>query len=95
MGSKPKGPPKFASEAEEREFWESHDSSDYVDWSKAASVRLPNPKPSTKTIFPAATCLAARARALLSSPHFHRPLTDPSLSGPLLAAAGRSNYGIL
>lgn len=50
MSSKPKGPPKFASEAEEREFWESHDSSDYVDWSKAASVRLPNLKPSTKTI---------------------------------------------
>ena len=50
MSSKPKGPPRFTSEAEEREFWESHDSSDYVDWSKAASVRLPNLKPSTKTI---------------------------------------------
>ncbi len=35
------------------------------------------------------------APALPSSPLFHRPLTDPSLSGPLLAAAGRINYGIL
>lgn len=27
--------PKFASEAEERAFWEKHDSADYVDWTKA------------------------------------------------------------
>ena len=42
--------PKFASEAEERRFWETHDSADYVDWSKAAVVSLPNLKPSTETI---------------------------------------------
>ncbi len=42
--------PKFKSEQEEREFWEINDSSDYVDWSKAESVALPNLKPSTKTI---------------------------------------------
>jgi predicted DNA binding CopG/RHH family protein len=42
--------PKFSSEQEEREFWETHDSSDFVDWSKAESVSLPNLKPSTKTI---------------------------------------------
>ncbi len=42
--------PEFASKAEERAFWETHDSSDYVDWSKAKKVRLPNLKPSTKTI---------------------------------------------
>ena len=42
--------PEFASEAEERSFWETHDSADYVDWSKAKKVRLPNLKPSTKTI---------------------------------------------
>ena len=42
--------PEFASEAEERSFWEAHDSVDYVDWSKAKKVRLPNLKPSTKTI---------------------------------------------
>ena len=27
--------PRFASEAEERHFWETHDSAGYVDWSKA------------------------------------------------------------
>lgn len=42
--------PKFASEAEEREFWESHDTTDYVDWSRAKLVSFPNLRPSTKTI---------------------------------------------
>jgi predicted DNA binding CopG/RHH family protein len=42
--------PKFATEAEERAFWESHDTTDYVDWSRAKVVSFPNLKPSTKTI---------------------------------------------
>jgi len=42
--------PTFASEAEERAFWESNDSSDHVDWSKAERVRLPNLKPSSTSI---------------------------------------------
>jgi predicted DNA binding CopG/RHH family protein len=42
--------PAFASEAEERKFWETHDSADYVDWSKAQRVVLPNLKPTTNTI---------------------------------------------
>ena len=42
--------PKFRSEAEERRFWSTHDSSDYVDWSKAQRVRFPNLKPSTTSI---------------------------------------------
>ena len=42
--------PEFASEAEERAFWESHDSTDYVDWSQAKIVSFPNLRPSTKTI---------------------------------------------
>ena len=42
--------PEFASEREERLFWEKNDSSDYVDWSKASPVVLPNLKPTTKTI---------------------------------------------
>ncbi len=42
--------PRFSSEAEERAFWEKHDSSDYVDWSRAQRVVLPNLKPTTKTI---------------------------------------------
>lgn len=42
--------PRFKSEAEERDFWAGADSSDYVDWSKAKRVVLPNLKPSLKTI---------------------------------------------
>ncbi len=42
--------PEFNSETEERLFWETHDSSEYLDWSKAERVLLPNLKPSTKTI---------------------------------------------
>jgi predicted DNA binding CopG/RHH family protein len=42
--------PKFRSEAQERAFWEAHDSADRVDWSKAKRVRLPNLKPSTQSI---------------------------------------------
>ena len=48
--SKVKTTPKFKTEAEERAFWEKHDSSDYVDWRQAQSVAMPNLKPSTKTI---------------------------------------------
>jgi predicted DNA binding CopG/RHH family protein len=50
MSKNLKAVPKFKSEADERRFWESHDSSDYVDWSKAKRVRLPNLKPSTTSI---------------------------------------------
>lgn len=42
--------PKFKSEAHERAFWSSHDSSDYVDWTKAQRALLPNLKPSVRTI---------------------------------------------
>ena len=48
--SKLKRVPDFKSEVEERKFWETHDSSDYVDWSKAERVRFPNLKPSTTAI---------------------------------------------
>lgn len=50
MSEQLKTMPKFASEAEERAFWEAHDSTEYLDWSKAKSVVLPNLKPTTKTI---------------------------------------------
>jgi predicted DNA binding CopG/RHH family protein len=42
--------PHFRSEAEEREFWESHDTADYFDLSKAQRVRFPNLKLSTTSI---------------------------------------------
>lgn len=42
--------PEFTSEAEERAFWETHDSSEYLDWGLASPASLPNLKPSTKSI---------------------------------------------
>jgi predicted DNA binding CopG/RHH family protein len=42
--------PQFRDEAEERRFWQSHDSSSYVDWNTAERVQLPNLKPSTRSI---------------------------------------------
>ena len=42
--------PTFKSEEEERQFWAEHDSTEYVDWSKARRSVFPNLKPSTKTI---------------------------------------------
>jgi predicted DNA binding CopG/RHH family protein len=42
--------PAFRSEAEERRFWETHDTTDYVDWSSAKLARFPHLKPSTETI---------------------------------------------
>jgi len=50
MSRKRKKIPAFADEAEERAFWETHDSTGLVDWDKAERVRLPNLKPSTKAI---------------------------------------------
>lgn len=42
--------PKFANEDEERQFWEEHDSSEYLDWGQAQQVVMPKLKPTTKTI---------------------------------------------
>jgi predicted DNA binding CopG/RHH family protein len=42
--------PRFKSEKEEFEFWSTHDSAEYVDYSKAKRLLFPNLKPSTKTI---------------------------------------------
>ena len=48
--SKRKPVPSFASEDQERAFWASHDSSDYVDWTKALPRSFPNLKPTLRTI---------------------------------------------
>jgi hypothetical protein len=48
MAKKLKKVPEFDSEAAERQFWETHDSVDYVDWSKTNRVRFPNLKLSTR-----------------------------------------------
>jgi len=50
MNKKLKTVPKFRNEADERAFWESHDTADYFDLSKARRVRFPNLKLSTTSI---------------------------------------------
>ena len=50
MNKRLKPIPKFSDEAAERKFWETHDSTEYVDWSKAQRARFPNLKLSTTTI---------------------------------------------
>lgn len=46
----PKRIPKFKDEDEEREFWATHDSTEYVDWRKAKKAVFSNLKPSVKKI---------------------------------------------
>jgi predicted DNA binding CopG/RHH family protein len=47
---KRKAVPKFNDEAEERRFWLRADSTEYVDWSRAQSLTLPELHPTLKTI---------------------------------------------
>jgi predicted DNA binding CopG/RHH family protein len=42
--------PKFRSEGHERAFWAKHDSSEFLDWTKAQRALLPKLKPSVRTI---------------------------------------------
>ena len=42
--------PKFKNESEERAFWLSHDSADYVDWEKGKKAIFSNLRPSLKSI---------------------------------------------
>jgi predicted DNA binding CopG/RHH family protein len=42
--------PKFRNEDQERDFWASHDSTEFVDWRQAERVKLPNLRPTTRTI---------------------------------------------
>jgi predicted DNA binding CopG/RHH family protein len=42
--------PAFKNEDEEREFWASHDSTEYINWDEAEAIILPKLKPSTRTI---------------------------------------------
>jgi predicted DNA binding CopG/RHH family protein len=45
-----KGLPAFANEWKEREFWETHDATPFVDWDQARIAVFPNLRPSTETI---------------------------------------------
>lgn len=42
--------PNFKSEDAARKFWATHDSTDYIDWSKAKKIKFPNLKPSVRSI---------------------------------------------
>ena len=42
--------PRFKTEKEEREFWRTHDSSEYLEWNDSIKITLAKLKPSTKTI---------------------------------------------
>lgn len=42
--------PEFTNEDDERQFWDSHDATDYVDWRLARKVVFPNLKPTSRTI---------------------------------------------
>ena len=50
MKARAKRIPKLVSEAAERRFWESRDSTSYVDWSRAERATFPNLKPTTRSI---------------------------------------------
>lgn len=50
MAKKSKPIPKHKSEDQEREFWSRSDSTEYIDWTDARPLILPNLKPSLKTI---------------------------------------------
>lgn len=50
MAKKLKKIPKFKNEDEEAEFWNTHDSTEYLDWSKAKKVIFPNLKPTSRSI---------------------------------------------
>ncbi len=50
MARKLKSVPRFKNEAAERKFWETHDTTEYLDWSKARPARFPNLKLSTTSI---------------------------------------------
>ena len=47
---KRKNIPAFSSEADEQVFWETHDSSEYLDWSKDEKMQFSKLKPSTQSI---------------------------------------------
>ena len=49
-GTKKKPIPKFRSEEEERQFWATHDSTDFIDWGTARKTKLPNLRPTLRTI---------------------------------------------
>jgi len=51
MSKQFKAIPHFSSEKKEREFWQTHDSTEYIDWSKAKrGILFPNLKLTSRPI---------------------------------------------
>jgi predicted DNA binding CopG/RHH family protein len=50
MKKRTKKIPDFKSHEAQRRFWAKHDSTEYIDWSRAKKAVFPNLKPSLKTI---------------------------------------------
>lgn len=48
--AKKKPVPKFGTEDEERKFWAENDSTEFIDWATASRRKLPNLKPTLRTI---------------------------------------------
>jgi hypothetical protein len=42
--------PEFSSEGEERRFWAEHDSTEFIGWAAATRRKLPDLKPTPRTI---------------------------------------------
>ncbi|MCC7168232.1 MAG: hypothetical protein IT565_11750 [Rhodospirillales bacterium] len=67
-------PPRFSNEAQERTFWESRDSSAFVDWQKAVKVRFPNLKPAD----PKRSAVSSKADGSDQPPRLVRLRLDPN-----------------
>jgi predicted DNA binding CopG/RHH family protein len=50
MNPRPREIPKFDNEDQERDFWASHDSADYVNWRQAKLIKSSHLRPTTRTI---------------------------------------------
>lgn len=59
--------PEFKNEEAERKFWATHDSTEYIDWSKAQRVVFPNLKMSTRSITVRVTDSMIRSLKMLAN----------------------------
>ena len=50
MASTRKQTPEFPTEQNERDFWATHDSTEFVDWQAGLTRKFPHLKPSLRTI---------------------------------------------
>ena len=69
--------PELATETDERQFRETHDSAPYVDWSSATPIRFPNLEPSAETIslrLPAGRLVDLKALANKQDVPYQSPL---------------------